>query len=405
MPLYETFSCALCHFLRPYTQNALNQSLYQHMQRRRTFRMAPSQDENRRPRGLAGRSFLGEKYSGRVHPSCRLPVPIPATRASSCVARPGPAHQTMFAIPPFAKEMDVEVLVLTVAAVCVGLVVLLDFFSKTLKPKTTLTDPSTKVALVLTERTELSHDTHLFRFALPTKEHVLGLPVGQHVQLSYTDQDGAEQGRPYTPTSSDHDVGHVDFVIKVYFPCEKFPEGGKVSQHMHSLRVGDTLDFSGPKGRYEYRGKGLFAIKKLKSQGGGFEVRKAKHVGMIAGGSGITPMQQISAEMLRDKNDKTKISLLFANQTEKDILLRETLDAAAVKNGDKFSVHYTVDKAPNEKWKFSEGFITPEMIKKHMPPPGKHTQILLCGPPPMIKFAVMPAFEKLGYTKEMFMQW
>ena len=310
----------------------------------------------------------------------------------------------MFAIPPFAKEMDVEVLVLTVAAVCVGLVVLLDFFSKTLKPKTTLTDPSTKVALVLTERTELSHDTHLFRFALPTKEHVLGLPVGQHVTLSYTDKDGNEQGRPYTPTSSDHDAGIVDFVIKVYFPCEKFPEGGKMSQHMHSLKVGDTLDFSGPKGRYEYRGKGTFAIKKLKSQGGGFEIRRAKKVGMIAGGSGITPMKQISDEMLRDKGDGTEISLLFANQSEGDILLRDELDSAAEKNA-KFSAHYTVDKASSQKWKYSEGFITAEMIKEHMPSPGKDTQILLCGPPPMMKFAVMPAFEKLGYTKDMFMQW
>jgi cytochrome-b5 reductase len=67
-------------------------------------------------------------------------------------------------------------------------------------------------------------------------------------------------------------------------------------------------------------------------------------------------------------------------------------------------VHYTVDRAP-KKWKYSVGFITAEMIKEHMPPPGKDTQILLCGPPPMIKFAVMPAFEKLGYTKDMFLQW
>jgi cytochrome-b5 reductase len=308
--------------------------------------------------------------------------------------------------PPF-EGMDVEALVLTIAAVCVGLVVLLDACAKSLQPKKTLTDPAVKVSLPLVERKELSHDTHLFRFALPSKEHVLGLPVGQHVTLSYVDGDGNEQGRPYTPTSSDHDLGVVDFVIKVYFPNERFLEGGKVSQHMHALKIGDALDFQGPKGRYEYRGKGIFAIKKLKSQGGGFELRKAKRVGMIAGGSGITPMMQVSNEILRDKSDGTKISLLFANQTEGDILLRDELDKAAERHGEsgKFKVHYTVDKKPNEAWRYSEGFITAEMIKEHMPPPGKDTQILLCGPPPMIKFAVMPAFEKLGYTKEMFMQW
>jgi cytochrome-b5 reductase len=45
------------------------------------------------------------------------------------------------------------------------------------------------------------------------------------------------------------------------------------------------------------------------------------------------------------------------------------------------------------------------MIQKHMPPSRKDTQILLCAPRAMMVFAVMPAFEKLGYTKYMFLQW
>jgi cytochrome-b5 reductase len=45
------------------------------------------------------------------------------------------------------------------------------------------------------------------------------------------------------------------------------------------------------------------------------------------------------------------------------------------------------------------------MIEKTMPPPGKRTQILICGPPPMLKFAVLPALEELGYTKDMILTW
>jgi cytochrome-b5 reductase len=71
--------------------------------------------------------------------------------------------------------------------------------------------------------------------------------------------------------------------------------------------VGDTLDFQGPKGRYEYRGRGVFAIKRLKSQGGGFEIRKAKNIGMIAGGTGITPMLQIMRAAFRDAGDKSQM--------------------------------------------------------------------------------------------------
>ena len=80
---------------------------------------------------------------------------------------------------------------------------------------------------------------------------------------------------------------------------------------------------------------------------------------MIAGGSGITPMMQVSNEILRDKSDGTKVSLLFANQTEGDILLRDELDAAAAAHGEKFAVHYTVDKAP-KKWKYSGGSSPPD---------------------------------------------
>jgi len=299
----------------------------------------------------------------------------------------------------------VEALVLTVAAVCVSAILVLDVYARSQKPKRALgPDATAKIPLALIKRTELSHDTTLFRFGLQSPEHILGLPCGQHIALSYMDADGKEQGRPYTPTSSDVDKGHVDFVIKVYFPNERFPEGGKVSQHMHGLKVGDTLDFSGPKGRYEYRGKGVFAIKKLASQGGGFEIRKAKHIGMIAGGTGITPMLQVMRAAFRDAGDKSQISLIFANQTPEDILLRPELEQCAAEH-DNFKLHFTVDRPPAAGWDYGTGFVSAEMIAAHLPPPGPHTQILLCGPPPMMKFAVMPAFEKLGYTKDMFMQW
>ena len=48
----------------------------------------------------------------------------------------------------------------------------------------TLADPDAKYNLTLIDKKELSHDTRRFRFALPTKHHTLGLPVGQHVYLS-----------------------------------------------------------------------------------------------------------------------------------------------------------------------------------------------------------------------------
>ena len=42
------------------------------------------------------------------------------------------------------------------------------------------------------------------------------------------------------------------------------------------------------------------------------------------------------------------------------------------------------------------------MIKEQMPPPGPDTQILMCGPPPMINYACIPNLEKLGYSPDMY---
>ena len=44
------------------------------------------------------------------------------------------------------------------------------------------------------------------------------------------------------------------------------------------------------------------------------ELRRATHLGLIAGGTGITPMLQIIKAVLKDSEDTTTVSLLFANQ-------------------------------------------------------------------------------------------
>jgi cytochrome-b5 reductase len=66
---------------------------------------------------------------------------------------------------------------------------------------------------------------------------------------------------------------------------------------------------------------------------------------------------------------------------------------------DRFRLHYTVDTPP-EKWQFSTGFISKDMIDKNCLFDGssKNTQVFMCGPPPMIKFACVPNLNELGFT-------
>ncbi|XP_039617577.1 NADH-cytochrome b5 reductase 3-like [Polypterus senegalus] len=270
------------------------------------------------------------------------------------------------------------------------------FFFPKKQPAITLKDPNVKYPLKLIDKEIVSHDTRKFRFALENKDHILGLPIGQHIYLSAR-INGELVVRPYTPVSSDDDKGYVDLVIKIYYKDvnPKFPEGGKMSQYLESLRIGDCIDFRGPSGLLVYKGKGKFAIRPDKKSEP--EIKMIKHLGMIAGGTGITPMLQIIRAILKDREDKTMCNLLFANQSEKDILLRAELDEIDDK---RFKVWYTLDKAPKD-WEYSEGFVNEEMIRDHLPPPGEDTLILMCGPPPMIQYACNPNLEKLKYDKTM----
>jgi len=260
-------------------------------------------------------------------------------------------------------------------------------------------DPNAKYPLKLVEKVVLSHDTRLFRFELPSPKHCLGLPTGQHIYLSAR-VSGSLVVRPYTPTSSDEDLGHMDLVIKVYHANvhPKFPEGGKMTQYLESMALGDTIDVRGPSGLLEYLGKGEFSIKPDKKVAG--ESVRVKRVSMIAGGSGITPMLQVVRAVFRDPGDSTELSLLFANQTEEDILLRKELEEIKEEFPDRFKLWYTVDR-PSEDWQYSSGFINAEMIEKALFPPSSDNLVLLCGPPPMINFACMPNLDKLGYSAKM----
>nr|BAN20783.1 NADH-cytochrome B5 reductase [Riptortus pedestris] len=262
-------------------------------------------------------------------------------------------------------------------------------------PKKTLVDPTAKVSLKLVEKEVISHDTRRFRFALPSPQHVLGLPIGQHIFLSASINDETII-RSYTPITSDDDYGYMDLVVKVYMKNThpKFPAGGKMSQYLDNLPIGSSVDIRGPSGRLKYLGHGEFSMKILRKDPA-YTVR-VKKVSMIAGGTGITPMLQLIRHIVKDPSDKTEMTLLFANQTEKDILLRQELEEVAEKFPEKLKIWYTLDIAPKD-WKYSTGFVSADMIEQHLFPPSSDGLVVMCGPPPMVNFACTPNLDKLGY--------
>ena len=189
----------------------------------------------------------------------------------------------------------------------------------------------------------------------------------------------SEVSRKYTPTSTLHHKGSVHFVIKIYRPGvhPKFPHGGRLTQKLETLEEGDYLKMSGPVSKKVYKGNGNFYIQK--------KHHVKKNIGMVSGGTGITPFFQLIQEVVRYK-DSVHVSLLFGNKTENDILLKDELDELERQYPDHISIHYIIDKPDDpENWKHDTGYVTKELLDRYMPPPSDDSVILTCGPKPMNK--------------------
>ena len=129
--------------------------------------------------------------------------------------------------------------------------------------------------------------------------------------------------RSYTPISETSAQGFLDVLVKIYFDTAE-RKGGKMSQALDQLPLGHFVDFKGPVGKFEYRGRGLCSVN-------GRE-RKVKSFFMVCGGSGITPIYQVFRAIVRDRSDETKCVLLSGNRGVEDILCKAELDALAREN-------------------------------------------------------------------------
>jgi len=254
----------------------------------------------------------------------------------------------------------------------------------------------------LVKITGVSHDSFIYRFALHSPDQPLGLPVGQHVFVRLRRKTTGEMvQRAYTPVSRQEERGSIDLLVKLYLPNADFPSGGKMTVGFHELVIGDTVDFKGPLGSFIWEGKGNIRWKDIPRPG-------IRHIGLICGGSGITPILQVLRSVLDDDEDtETQLYLLDANKTETDILCRDELDivnrlhghGSPTISGDRkarIRIHHTLGRPPPQ-WPLSVGRINDAMLNAHMPSPSDDAIILICGPEPMIQHTVKPGLTRLGW--------
>ncbi|GAA5833257.1 hypothetical protein JCM9279_001469 [Rhodotorula babjevae] len=237
----------------------------------------------------------------------------------------------------------------------------------------------------------VNHDSRIYRFALEHPQQPLGLPVGQHVYARLrrkagragdgapsigTTVEGELVQRAYTPVSKQGAEGFLDLLIKVYFRTSAYPDGGKMSLGFEELQVGDIVEFKGPLGSFEWLGKGTCKWRGVE--------RKVSRVGMICGGSGITPILQVLRGIVHDPEDATtRVHVLNANKTEADILMRAELDELEkVAGSARYAQHLVLSQGPDD-WPSSRGRVGREHLERHLPPAAEDALVLMCAPPAM----------------------
>ncbi|KAJ5106371.1 hypothetical protein N7456_003046 [Penicillium angulare] len=207
----------------------------------------------------------------------------------------------------------------------------------------------------------LSHNTKRVRFDFDDKEAIGGLPVASAL-LTRFKPEGKEKFtlRPYTPTSDEEQPGYLELVVKAY-------PNGPMSEHIHSLSEGQTLAFKGPIVKYPWT------------------PNKHDHIALIAGGTGITPMYQIARQIFKNPDDRTKVTLVFGNVKEEDILLKKELEELENTYPQRFRAFYVLDQPPKD-WAGGKGFITKELLKTVLPEPKEeNVKLFVCGPPGLYK--------------------
>jgi cytochrome-b5 reductase len=208
---------------------------------------------------------------------------------------------------------------------------------------------------------QVNHNTKLIRLRLDSPEHTIGMSVASLVSVNGIDEETNEkQARPYTPISTNEDKGYCDLLIKVY-PL------GIVSKYLGSVKPGDEVEIKGP-------------FKKI-----AYKPNMKRHIGMIAGGSGVTPMLQLMREIARNPADRTEVTFLFANVGTEDILLRDELDSLAAASQGRIKIRYIVETPTQDKGIFAVGRATPELIRSVMPAPAEDVLVCVCGPNKMLE--------------------
>ena len=152
---------------------------------------------------------------------------------------------------------------------------------------------------------------------------------------------------------------------------------GDFTSQVSELAPGTAVYVDGP--------HGVFSIDQ--DEGPGF--------GLIAGGVGIAGLISMLRTMA-DRHDVRPAVLFYANGAWEGVAFRDELDR--LKDRLSLDVVHVLERPPAD-WSGETGYVTAEVLVRHLPPGYRRFQFFICGPEPMMD-AVEAALIQLGVPGE-----
>ena len=151
-------------------------------------------------------------------------------------------------------------------------------------------------------------------------------------------------------------------------------EAGRVSNYLNdTVREGDELQVLGPSGSFTIEPRQV----------------NERHLIMVAGGVGITPLMSIAESALRLERG-SRVTLIYGNRTWDEVIFRDRLAALCAEFSDRLVVDHVLELPP-QSWSGGEGLLDSDVLETRMRTLGVEDNGLIryfvCGPTPMIDAA------------------
>ncbi len=187
---------------------------------------------------------------------------------------------------------------------------------------------------------------------------------GQFIWLHLGTSPFAMAEHPFSISSSAQQTDRIELTIK---------ELGDFTSTIGSTKVGETAWVDGPYGQFST------------------DRHRADSYVMIAGGVGITPIMS----MLRtaaDRGDERPFLLVYGVSSLEEATFAEELDELTRRMPLRVVM---VPARPPAGWEGESGFVTRDVLERHLDDAFRHAEFFVCGPEPMMR-SVSASLEVVG---------